>query len=235
MKSFLRLKTAAAWLGPKSLVPLSLAAGMLTSVGPIAANASPITGSFGLTVWHVDTGGTNINDPREQALPSNPIATSGNQLYSGTFSGTIDLCEGSPGCSQSSNNILDFLTHNGGTLSGATTSLNTTMSTSGFGVTTLFAFTGSPELTGGTVLHDDGASLYSGGSNFLPSADAAPTQVETSNLTGPVPGGWTLWYVEANNLPAKLTMDVTVPEPASLAMLGVGLAGLGLVRRRRLA
>jgi PEP-CTERM motif len=37
-------------------------------------------------------------------------------------------------------------------------------------------------------------------------------------------------YGEANN-----SMDLKVPEPVSIAILGMGLFGLGIVRRRKVA
>ena len=40
-------------------------------------------------------------------------------------------------------------------------------------------------------------------------------------------------YTEGNLTAATVSVSVDTPEPASIAVLGAGLLGLGLVRRRR--
>jgi PEP-CTERM motif len=123
--------------------------------------------------------------------------------------------------------------------------LSKVMSTGSYG----FEFTGQTtpimELTftaasalSGTINHDDGISLYSHGNtttDLLPISAASPTTAELTNFSiGP--GTYDLYYVEANGAPAVLDMEVTAaPEPASLAMLGIGILSLGVVRRRKTA
>ena len=110
---------------------------------------------------------------------------------------------------------------------------------------TLVEFTGFVSVTNGqvfTVTHDDGLTLIIGSLDL--NFNAGPTAPVTSNATYTGPSGnypFQLVYTECCGGPAVLQVDLpfsntpSVPEPATVALMGLGLAGIGFARKRKQA
>lgn len=214
----------------KSLLLSGVAATAL--LGGSMAYATPV---FTVTVWSAQTPGASIGDPSQQALPTNPIATSANLAATFTFTGLPNWYVGSG----TPNTFSNFV--GAGVAAGATYyngfNQNFTMSTGNFSVVTLFDLTfNANHSVSGTINHDDGISLYAGNNTNQLVNSAYPTVAIPTNfaITGQ-PGPFDLWYVEANGAPSVLNVTnyTSVPEPGSIALLGAGLLGLALVAAYR--
>ena len=202
---------------------LSAAALALVSVVG-TAHANVITGGL----WHVPeavvdsaTGATLANVPG--TAPD--VAFSVNSPFS--FSGT-SVSVGTWLASSSAFNIVE---NTAGTLASLMDN-----GTDG----TIVKFTGFVTVTNGetfTVIHDDGLTLTIDALDVISAPGPTAPAVTTATYTGPTgTEAFTLVYAECCGGPAVLQIDLplsNVPEPMTLAVVGVGLTGLGVIRRRR--
>jgi hypothetical protein len=203
-------------------------AGIFAATGAAGvAQAVPLDGTFNITVFQGSGGGVST-DPRNQANTANPLP----EIGSGTYTGNLDF-------TASINTIGSFLASGGGTESAGLLLLaGDTLSTAGYGLTTMFEITpaSANNSTGsGTILHDDGIGLYNPGPTLItPLAAEGPTAAELTAYSGLAASGWELFYVEANGLPATLDFEVaTTPLPAAVWLFGGVLGGAAFLTRRR--
>lgn len=191
----------------------------------------------GVFVW-------NGNLPSQSAdltAANNLAATMQPPTYFFTYNGPINFVNNNP--NGASNTFGEFFGSNISGIGGLSPAdlanfENATMSTPGTDLETLMLFeiiqfpTTGPN---GTLQHDDGASLYLCDASPCSAIAESPAWTSLASTPFTLPAGthnYALVYVEGNGSPSDLIM--TTPEPSSLMLLGVGLAGLAGALRRKL-
>lgn len=231
----------------KTILAAAAIAAAATLVAPQAhAGSYTIYASEGVTNGQgFDT--TNQNEFNMQG----PNVSQAIFTYTGSLNFDNEAGQNPPGGGDTNSNF-GFTTSNISNYNGAgTVTFNNAQVANSSNVNTFLASSGSASgfsygswyaidlgtLTKGTVLditHDDGVSVYQGGfeSGTREGNTVSGQTVKTEDfvtLTG-TSDTW-LYYSRQNGTPSIL--EVAIPEPMTISLLGAGVASLAFLRRRR--
>jgi hypothetical protein len=203
---------------------------------PIVAHADVVVGSAYLDNANSTNAVIGFAHGAPDATFSVPSPS--NSACGGSFAGDT-ICFASN--NSDSDTLSDFLNSGGATvLTGTPAALGHLLDN------TVFEFTGMVTVTTGEMFqagHDDGLQLSIDGVLVIDAPGGTAFTTTPATYTGPSGTfSFDLVYAECCGGPADLgislpfisTTTPTIPEPASSAVIGVGIAAIGALRRRRL-